>query len=85
MSSFYWLSFRDADRPPGERFLGAAVVGPAESLLVALFLSHLFHCNPGGEVLMCEVPPEHLSHIPLTCRNRLLSQTEAAALSSVLN
>lgn len=48
--NYWWLSFTDADRPEGERFLGAAMVF-GDTLGDALAQSWAAGINPGGAVL----------------------------------
>lgn len=48
--TLWWLSFCDGRLPKGSQFLGACVVC-APDFLTAVTVSHLYGCNPGGEVL----------------------------------
>jgi hypothetical protein len=48
----WWLSFADDDG-----FRGACIVH-GETLEIALVASHQVGCNPGGEVMGVELPPE---------------------------
>lgn len=76
---WWWLSFVDPSRPIGKRFLGVAVL-PAQTVEDVITLSHLTGCNPGGEIALLPIPTEAMHKIPLTYRNRLLSQQEAESL-----
>jgi hypothetical protein len=49
----------------------------AEWLLAATQQAYLMGCNPGGQVMSAEVPPEHVAALPL---NRLLTKAEAIDL-----
>lgn len=60
MTSVYWMSFVDASKPEGERFLGVALVD-AESIEDALTRSKETGCNPGGEVQIVEIPTEYIA------------------------
>ena len=71
----WWLSFCDPNLPEGSRFQGACIV-PGNDLLEAVHNAHLLGCNPGGEVVGVEVPPETAPHIGDKWRHRLLTDEE---------
>ncbi len=53
-SDFYWLSFVDTRRPPGQRFVGA-VLTQAESPRDAHEKVRELGLNPAGEVQICRM------------------------------
>lgn len=66
-----WLSFADSSRPKGTQFLGVAIVrarDPMEAAMVAT----LTGCNPGGEIVMAEIP-EHLGPPPDEWDHKLIT------------
>jgi len=75
----FWLSFADADKPPGTQFLGAALV-EAKDFLSAVKAARVYGCNPGGEVQGVELDSA-LYYVPESYQNRLMSESEARALT----
>lgn len=56
-TQWWWLSFVDATRPPGEQFVGLCIVS-APNIVAATTVAREFGCNPGGEVAgFLAVPP----------------------------
>jgi len=74
----FWLSFCDASRPEGEKFLGACLVSAGDVTAAAAEASAR-GINPGGEVLGVMVEPDSAKIIPATWMNRLLSREECGA------
>lgn len=62
LMAYWYLSFCDAERPKGQRFLGACIV-TANSMGEAIKEAWLQQCNPGGEVMGHEIPPEYECNI----------------------
>ena len=83
MSTSYYLSFCDPERPAGSQFLGAAVV-PGGSMIEAVRNAHMLGCNPGGEVLGQPVPEYLEPHIGTRWRVQLLTREECAAMDAEL-
>ena len=77
-SSWWWLSFCDADRPKGRQFLGVAIV-QAVNFPAAVMEAHMRDCNPGGQIQGFELPPGRL--LPVESCNRLLTKAEAEGLN----
>ncbi len=77
---WYWLSFCDPDRPTGSQFLGAAIVA-ASGEIEAVKVSHVLGCNPGGEVVMVEVPQcgEEANTVLKKWSDRLFTRDETDA------
>ena len=75
----WWLSFVDAELPPGEQFLGVCIV-EAETDLDAVRTTHSLGINPGGEVIAVQIAPTDPSAM-----NRLLGKDKAARLSAQVN
>lgn len=73
----WWLSFADADLPPGRQFLGVAVVR-AQDLSWASIEAHRLGINPGGEVQAYRLPDDLERFIPPRFFNRLLTRAECA-------
>lgn len=73
----WWLSFADASRPEGRKFLGAAII-QAPTFAAAITRSHVIGVNPGGEV--ASMGPIPAGHIAAEWRDRLLTKDEAAAV-----
>jgi hypothetical protein len=71
----WWLSFATDDR-----FLGVAVVGPAETVEVAAEMARELGIHPGGEVAGLPNPPAIDACIGPQWRGRLLSRPEARQL-----
>ena len=84
---YFWLSFADADKPPGSQFLGVAIV-KASSIYAAIREAWRQRCNPGGEVRSLDLSEgaKHDGiegfHIPADYMNRLLTRDEALALDA---
>ena len=57
------------------KFLGAAIVW-AHGFLTAVQSASKLGIDPGGEVMCCPVPRQHLRRIPANLRDRLLSEAE---------
>ncbi len=80
MTTTFWMSFTDPQRPEGSQFLGVALVD-ASNIAEAMTISHTSGCNPGGEIAFVEIPEED---IPLDMavamkaapRNTLMSRDE---------
>ncbi len=53
----WWMSFVHKDKPEGQKFAGACVVAGTD-YLDAVQESHSRGCNPGGEMLALECPPD---------------------------
>lgn len=53
----WWLSFKDASREPGQRFLGVAIV-EADDLRGAIRRVHEVKADPGGEVMSWILNPD---------------------------
>lgn len=70
----WWLSFCDANMPEGLRFTGVSIV-EAPTFQMAVSMSHMLGCNPGGEVEGIQLPDSvrqlHEKHL-----NRLMRRTE---------
>ena len=62
LTKTFWLSFS------GEKFLGVAVID-AKTATAAIQKSHRLGINPGGEVMVIEMPPAEAKPYP---RNKLL-------------
>jgi hypothetical protein len=78
----WWLSFADADKPPGQAFLGVAIVHTdTDSLIAAVRKAHELGCNPGGEVMGYLI--EATDSVPASSIGRLLSREEAESLPCV--
>lgn len=69
----YYLSFVDHDKPEESRWIGGCYV-QAKDEADALSVSHLRACNPGGEVLLIQVPEG--ATIKPSFMDRLLSLSE---------
>lgn len=84
MTTTFWMSFCDPNKPTGEQFLGVALVD-ADSLAEAVTLSHLHGCNPGGEIQTVElphgsIPPEMRGPMAAAPRGTLLSRDDLERL-----
>lgn len=75
--TWWWLSFVDAEKPEGERFLGVAIV-QARGIGHAVTEAYRLGINPGGEVVGLEIDAEHVPAEEY--RERLLTKAEAEAL-----
>ena len=53
---YWWLSFVDDERPAGQRHLGCCIV-LGDNIVDATKCARMLGCNPGGEVLGCEIGP----------------------------
>lgn len=81
MSTWWWLSFCDGDKPEGSQFLGCAIVRGG-NIGEAAFEAHRLSCNPGGEVAGMPFP-DHVI-MPEGATNRLLTRAEAEAIDDEL-
>jgi hypothetical protein len=70
---WWWLSFVDAGKPDGQRFLGVAIV-EGHGVASAATRAHELGVNPGGEVRGLELTGDGIP--PLDMRNRLLAKAE---------
>lgn len=65
----HWLSFCDPDRPTGSQFLGAVLLECFGDPGLAASECWMLGVNPGGEMLMIEVPEARVAwmreHYPL--------------------
>lgn len=90
----YWLSFCDTDRPKGQQFLGVSVIDVSEADVLeaqsvrpahdpwigaAIRKSWLKKCNPGGEVLTCQLETGH----ELIPRDVLLAKSDLERLGLI--
>lgn len=89
MKIVYWyLSFVDTKRPPGERWLGGCfVIAPDGDGISACRTAHAWGCNPGGEVQMHPVeiegrPP--ISHPAWSLLGRLITSKDELEVVSEL-
>ncbi len=81
--TWWWLSFADGSRPVGKQFLGACIVGPAESEMGAHMLAGMYGCNPGGEIVIQSIADERIARVVDTDRNVLFTdRSDALALLS---
>lgn len=69
---WWWLSFVDNERESGDRFLGASIVR-ANGAITATQMAYDKGCNPGGEVLVVQLP--ELDGM-LVWANRLLTRSQ---------
>ena len=83
MVKTWWLSFCDATRPKGSRFLGACIVA-GNDLRDALQAAWAAGCNPGGEVQGQQIEPEDDALVDAKWRCRLLSRAECDAMDREL-
>lgn len=67
---WFYLSFAAEDG-----FLGAIIVW-AHGILTAVERASDLGMNPGGDVLCCPIPRQHLRRVPADLRHRLLSEAE---------
>ncbi len=76
---YFWLSFCDAKRTPGQQFLGVCIVR-ARGVMTSVQEAHRLGCNPGGEVQIHEIP----IGVPFEPNDlgRLLTKSEAAAINA---
>jgi hypothetical protein len=81
---FWWLSFLDASRPKGSRFLGGCVVdvAPGGNLLAAALRAHKLGCNPGGECLGQPIPSQHARMIQAHDVGRLMDRAESESFGA---
>ena len=80
-SELWWLSFVDAGRPEGDRFLGGCIV-PATEFEDALQKAWRLGCNPGGQCKGARIP----AHPVPSARwvGRLLSRIEIDEMDAEL-
>ena len=67
---YWWLSFVDADQPAGQRHLGCCIV-LGDSMIDAVRCAHMLDCNPGGEVVGCQI-----ADAPADMIGRMLTKDE---------
>lgn len=73
---YYYMSFTDAELPEGSRFLGACIVEAAD-LPTAITKTHVLGINPGGDILVVDIPDPTTCPVPIAVvENRLLSVKE---------
>lgn len=75
----WWLSYADPAKPPGEQFLGIAVV-EAPTFAAAMSEAWRRGANPGGE---CRGFPLADERVPPEARNRLLPRAEMQRLGLI--
>lgn len=78
----FWMSFCDAEKPDGSKFIGVALV-EATSWQEALTVSHMTGCNPGGEIKFIEIedediPPHMQGPMSVAPRNTLMNRDDLA-------
>ena len=78
-ANFWWLSFCNAQLPPGDQFLGACLV-PASDIVQAIEEARRLGINPGGEVKGLAADPATTALIPARWKNRLLTRTQCAEM-----
>lgn len=87
-TSWWWLSYADPTKPPGEQFVGCAVVDAPRvdgddrlQVTAVLMRATALDCNPGAEVEVSGPIPRHEldEHCPWTHRRRLLTTAEELA------
>jgi hypothetical protein len=79
--TWWWLSFCDDSRPKGQQFLGACIVGPADSEMHAHMLACAYDCNPGGEIVFQPIPDDRMPRVVDSERNILLpDRSDALAM-----
>jgi hypothetical protein len=84
MTTIYWLSFCDEDKPEGQKLLGVCIV-EAPDTISAVKLAHEKKCNPGGEVMAVGIditPEEHERAKPFMYR--LLNRAECVAFDATM-
>lgn len=74
---WFYLSFVDPSRPKGDKFIGGCYV-QAVGEIFAVSEAWRLGINPGGEVGILLVPPEHVP--PPEFRERLLTREEVRNL-----
>jgi hypothetical protein len=79
---WYWLTFTDPDRAPGDRLTGAALV-EADDLGDALSRARHLGIDVSGDYASAVVP-DHLVPGESYC-SRLLSKVEAIEVSAVID
>lgn len=75
LESLLWLSFCDSDRPKGQQFLGVIIIR-AKGLAHAMLATNRLGINPGGEVQMVRILPQHEHKVDPTHLVRLLSRQD---------
>lgn len=74
--NWVWLSFTDDELPEGEQFLGVVVCpGTLEHIETTIAFLWKMGLNPGGQVMVIEMPAEHMP--PAKYLWRLLDKAEA--------
>lgn len=76
-----WLSFCDPDLPKGTQFLGIAII-EAPCFELAVPISHLEGCNPGGEIAGYEIGDKP---VPEKYLHRLLNKKELRKLEKIMD
>lgn len=89
LSTWYWMSFCDPDKPEGEQFLGVVIVDggsehPSVGIHMAAVAAYATGCNPGGEVVAIQLPQWAVEHVVPAWSNRLLTRAEVAELDAAL-
>jgi hypothetical protein len=75
------MSFADPELPTGTQFLGGCYV-QADSLHDVVTCSHKLGINPGGEIVIDEVPQDLIEeHVAEYDRHRLLSRAEIEGMT----
>lgn len=74
----WYFSFCDPERAEGTQFLGGCYVR-ADTFETALYKTHEFRCNPGGEVASIGPIDPDLVPVPDGDFNRLLTREEIGA------
>ncbi len=69
----FWMSFCDNDKPRRQQFLGACIV-EAPDKYMATPISHLFGCNPGGEIFIFQIPEKFEGKVCVEDRNKLFNK-----------
>jgi hypothetical protein len=82
--SWWWMSFCDAERAEGDRFLGALLI-EAQDEYDMVTRSHALKLNPGGELMFFKVPGEYEECIDPSITYRLLSRAECEAFERRFN
>lgn len=77
--SYWWLSFCDPKGREGHKFLGGCIV-KANSWHGAITEAWLRGCNPGGEVLGHEIPPQYEKNVARFDVNRLYTSKDELRL-----
>ncbi len=77
--ALWWCSFCDPDKPHGSQFLGALVIR-ADSVYEISSRAWELGLNPGGEVLMYQIPEYYVQRVPQEwIETRLITKEECDA------